>query len=72
MSMTMTSVTTMPDRLVAPPADLGVQLASRELASLMEELEVTLYARQASLLHQIRLTAESLGAARASLVTRFR
>jgi hypothetical protein len=70
--VTTTTLTTMADRPAAPPPDLGVQLASRELAGLMEQLEVTLSARQASLLHQIRLTAESLGAARASLLTRFR
>jgi hypothetical protein len=47
-------------------------LARRELDDLIEQLEPTLSASQASLLHQIRLTAESLGAARASLLLRVR
>ena len=67
-----TTLTEPSDRSSAIPLDLAVQLASRELHGLIDELAPTLTAKQSSLLHQIRLTAESLGAARASLVLRFR
>jgi len=54
------------------PLDEGVQRARREIDDLLQELEPTLTGRQSSLLHQIRLASESLGAARASLVMRLR
>lgn len=56
----------------ALPLDLSVQLAGRELDDLIAQLEPTLSSAQVSLLHQIRLAAESLGAARAALVGRLR
>jgi hypothetical protein len=56
---------TNPDRSTALPFDLGVQFAIREVAALIEQLEPDLTPRQSTLLHQLRLAAESLGAARA-------
>jgi hypothetical protein len=50
--------------------ELGVRIAGDEVAHLVAELERTLDPRQASLLHQLRLAAESLGAARALQVAR--
>ena len=58
--------------LISMPLDEGVQRARREIDDLLQELEPTLTGRQSSLLHQIRLASESLGAARASLVMRLR
>jgi hypothetical protein len=59
------------DAMMTPP-DAGMLLVRAEVAELVRELEPTLTARQRSLLHQIRLASESLGAARAALVTRYR
>ena len=60
------------DGTMLPPLDGGVLVAQAEVAALMGELEPTLTDRQCSLLHQIRLVAEALGAARAALLTRCR
>ena len=54
------------------PLDEGMQRARREVDDLLRELEPTLSGRQGSLVHQFRLAAESLGAARASLLIRLR
>jgi hypothetical protein len=54
----------------SPPLELSVWIASREVTELVRELEPTLTDRQRSLLHQLRLAAESLGAVRASLALR--
>jgi hypothetical protein len=48
--------------------DLGVRIATQEVARLVSELEPTLTQSQRTKLHMIRLAAESLGAARASQV----
>jgi hypothetical protein len=55
-----------------PTLEQSVSIATREVMSLVRELEPGLTEQQASLLHQIRLAAESLGAARATLVLRHR
>lgn len=52
--------------VAAPSLDLGVEIASREVAQLVALLEATLTPVQRTQLHQIRLAAESLGAVRAS------
>jgi hypothetical protein len=49
--------------------ELGVRIAGAEVTHLIAQLEPSLTAHQASLLHQLRLAAEALGAARALLVT---
>ena len=46
--------------------DIGVEIATQEVARLISELEPTLTRSQRSQLHMIRLAAESLGAVRAS------
>ena len=50
----------------APSLDLGVEIASREVAHLVSLLERSLTPGQRTQLHRIRLAAESLGAVRAS------
>jgi hypothetical protein len=57
-----------PDHLVSIPLDECVHIAMHEVAELVGQLEPTLTGRQSTLLHQIRLASESLGAARASLL----
>jgi hypothetical protein len=62
---------------IAPPLPLpsleqSISIANHEVMSLVSELEPALTTHQASLLHQIRLAAESLGAARATLSLRQR
>ena len=54
------------DTCGAPSLDLGVEIASREVAHLVSQLEGSLTPGQRTQLHRIRLAAESLGAARAS------
>jgi hypothetical protein len=54
------------------PLDECVQIATREVTGLVEELELTLTPRQSSLLHQIRLASEALGVARATQTLRLR
>ena len=48
--------------------ELGVRIANDEVTDLIDQLEPTLDAHQASLVHQLRLAAEALGTARALLV----
>jgi hypothetical protein len=62
----MQSYTSQPD---ISQMEIAVYLAKREVACLLDELEPTLTPRQVSLLHQIRLAAESLGASRAVLLS---
>ena len=57
----------MTDRLPIPTADVGVRLALQEVMDLVNRLEPTLTSHQCSLLHQLRLASESLGAARLSV-----
>jgi hypothetical protein len=47
-------------------------IARREVAELVGDLEPTLTDHQRSLLHQLRLAAESLGAVRATLALQAR
>lgn len=61
------SMLEMPARITP---EIGVRIAHDEVAHLVAELEPSLNTHQASLLHQLRLAAESLGAARALLVAR--
>lgn len=56
--------------LPLPSLEQSVSIANREVMSLVGELEPALTSHQASLLHQLRLAAESLGAARATLSLR--
>jgi hypothetical protein len=58
--------------LPLPSLEQSIFIANREVMSLVGELEPELTAHQASLLHQLRLAAESLGAARATLSLRQR
>jgi hypothetical protein len=48
-----------------PSLDTGVRFAANEVADLLARLEPDLTNRQLSLLHQLRLASESLGALRA-------
>jgi hypothetical protein len=49
---------------------MSVRIASREVEELVQQLEPQLTDRQSSLLHQLRLAAESLGAVRATMALR--
>jgi hypothetical protein len=60
------------DEYQAPPLERSLAIAAREVTELVCELEPTLTDHQRSLLHQLRLAAESLGAVRASLALRAR
>jgi len=53
-----------------PPIERSVSIAAHEVTDLVCRLEPTLTNEQRSLLHQLRLAAESLGAARAMLTLR--
>ena len=54
----------------APSLEESVWIASREVTDLVRQLEPQLTDQQSSLLHQLRLAAESLGAVRATLALR--
>jgi hypothetical protein len=60
------------DQYVSPTLEQSIWIARREVAELVDELEPTLTDYQRSLLHQIRLAAESLGAVRATLALQAR
>jgi hypothetical protein len=57
---------------MVPTLEESVSIATREVMRLVCQLEPELTDQQASLLHQLRLAAESLGAARATLTLRHR
>jgi hypothetical protein len=48
-----------------PTLHYGIDIAARDLSTLIGQLEQTLTPPQQSLLHKIRLAAEALGAVRA-------
>jgi hypothetical protein len=56
------------DAFQVPSRDIGIEIASREVAALVQQLEATLTPQQRTQLHMIRLAAESLGAVRAAQV----
>ncbi len=58
------------DQYRSLPLEKTLGMARRDVAELIGELEPTLTDHQRSLLHQLRLAAESLGAMRATLALR--
>jgi hypothetical protein len=56
----------MSDRFPVPTLDVGLRLASQEVSDLLNRLEPTLTTQQRSLVHELRLASETLGAVRSS------